>query len=302
MLAATVLDVTEVLRETAASGAAVAAVVAGIVAATALVVGVVLVVRERRRPGGNSRSQAGATGLAVVAVLVGSATVVEVALLVIDGVTITERRALVAVARLLVLAAAVAVRRVPADDPVLTPLLVGLGTGALATVALGAPALGNATDLGVAVAVTFAIVIVAGALLELVLRKVTAPAAAVVAVALLATPASLVLAPDRVPPHHQERIVVNDVVLDVTVAPLRPGRNEVHLYAWDGVGRPLTVASTSVEVRGQAATRHELFIVSPNHHLSYALELPHADAWQLELTVQVADGPVVDATLDLEAP
>lgn len=297
MLAATELDVAEVLRETAASDAAVAGVVAGTMAAAALVVGIVLVVRER------DHLSADTPGLGVVVVLAGSATVVELALLVFDGAAVTDRRPMVAVARLLLIVGAISVQRLPVDDPLVARLPFGLGAGALATVVLGAPALGSAADVGLALAVTLAAVGGAAVLLGLLARGGARPVAAVaVAVLVLAVPASLALVPDRVPSHHEERIVVDDVVLDVTVAPLRPGGNEVHLYAWDDAGAPLAVASSSVEVRGHAATRHELFVVDPNHHLSYALELPHADAWQLLLTARVEDGPVVDATLDLKAP
>ena len=302
MLAATELDVAEVLRETAASGAAVAAVVAGTTAAAAIVVGVALIAHERRRADPTPPGRTGPAVLGAAATLTVLATVVELTLLLLDGAAITDRRPLVAVARLLVLAAAMELHRLPADDPIATRLPVGLGVAALATVALGAPTLGSAIGVAVAVAVTLAATLLAAALLALLRPRVAPLAAAVSVIALLALPTSWALVPDRVPPHHEERLVIDDVVLDVTVAPLRPGGNEIHLYAWDSDGTPLAVASTAVEVRGHAESRREFFVVSPNHHLSYALELPHADVWQLELTSRIVDGPVVDATLDLEAP
>ena len=302
MLAAPELDVAEVLRETSASAAAVGAVVMGTVAAAALVVGVVLTARERRHATGALPDRAVVAALGVVAGLTGLATVAELTLLLLDGTAVTDRRPLVAVARLLVLAAAVALHRLPADDPTATRLPAGLAVAALATVVLGAPALGGATDMTVALAVTLTATLVAAVVLATIGARLAPLPTVMTAIVLLAVPAAWALVPDRVPPHHEERIVVGDVVLDTTVAPLRPGANEIHLYAWDEAGTPLALDSSTVALHGRAETGHELFVVSPNHHLSYDLELPPAEAWQLMLTARVADGTVVDASLDLKAP
>lgn len=299
-LASLQLDVTEILRATSVSDAGVVAIVAGIVAGSAMLVGVALTARRPRALFDPAR--AGATTFAVVAVIAGAASVVELGVLVVDGAAATDRRPLVAVARLLVLAAALTLHRLPPDDPVVARARGPLGIAAWATVALGAPALGSALHVSVAFGVASVAMLVAGLLLMLLTRRVAAPAAAALTCLFLAVPAAFILAPDRVPPYHEERIVIDDVVLDVTVAPVQPGRNELHLYAWDGSGIPLAVATTSMELTGHLETREELFVVSPNHHLSYALMLPQADSWQLRLTVQVAeDGPAVTATLDLEA-
>lgn len=106
--------------------------------------------------------------------------------------------------------------------------------------------------------------------------------------------------PDPLPPHHQQRLVVDGMTFDITVAPARPGPNEAHLYAFDPAGRPAPVDEVSVMVQGAPATAHELFEVSPDHHLTYALELPDTAGWRLVFQASGEDGRPRRLHLDVE--
>ncbi|MFP4311172.1 MAG: hypothetical protein ACLFS9_04215, partial [Nitriliruptoraceae bacterium] len=114
-----------------------------------------------------------------------------------------------------------------------------------------------------------------------------APLALLVAVAV---PLAVVTLPDRVPPHQQDQLTVGSLTLDVTVAPLTPGTNEFHVYAFGPDGLPAPLEEVHVEVVGEPTSQHQLFPVSPDHHLSYVLELPDADRWELEVSLVPPEG------------
>ena len=121
-------------------------------------------------------------------------------------------------------------------------------------------------------------------------------------VALAATAAVLgpLSAPDPVPPHHQERQIADGLTFDLTIAPARPGPNEAHLYAFDATGQPTAVTEVSIAVVGDPTSDHELFEVSPDHHLSYALELPAAPPWQVVFRASGQDGKERELRLDID--
>ena len=107
-------------------------------------------------------------------------------------------------------------------------------------------------------------------------------------------------APDPVPPHHQERQIADGLTFDLTIAPARPGPNEAHLYAFDATGQPTAVTEVSIAVVGDPTSDHELFEVSPDHHLSYALELPDAPPWQVVFRASGEDGKERELRLDID--
>ncbi len=171
----------------------------------------------------------------------------------------------------------------------------------LLTAGLGAPTTAAAGQLAwpaAVVVVTAALTRVGLALVRA--RPVTAaPLLLVLLTTALAVPTALWTTPDRVPPHHQERVVVDGLTLDLTVAPVRPGTNEAHLYALDREGRPAPVSDVHLAVLGVAGSRHEMFEVSPDHHLSYILELPPTPPWTVAFTLRGDDGQRREATLHL---
>ena len=312
-LATTQPDVVEVLRGAAASDAAVAATYAGTVAGAAVIVAVVALVRRSRAAGGDSRvlsangspSTGAVTGVMLAASAVALlATTVELTLLTIDGAGVGDRRPLVAVARLLATVGIVAGQRLGDADPLAGPVRWAVALTGVVTVPLGAPTLGGVGALGIALTVTVAAIALAWLGLELCARARPglAPALSLLVVAALGVPTGLALAPEQVPPYHQQRLAVDDVELDVTVAPVTPGTNELHLYAWDVAGGEVAIDRATVEVVGHEDSRHQLLAISPNHHLSYALELPPGERWELALDCLTADGRELSATLSLEAP
>ena len=107
-------------------------------------------------------------------------------------------------------------------------------------------------------------------------------------------------APDPVPPHHQQRQSADGLTFDLTIAPARPGPNEAHLYAFDATGQPTAVTEVRIAVVGAPSTDHELFEVSPDHHLSYALELPDAPQWQVVFRASGEDGQERELRLDID--
>ncbi len=287
------MDVVEVLRGTAAGPLLVAAGALGGAAAGASLVTVAMWLAV-----GRGAPRAGAGGVRWAAVVALLATVAEAGLLLVDGARPGERWLTVALARLLVLLLFIERRGSRrARDLLVLPLL--------ATALLGAPlASGASAPATVMVTAVTALVVVVAAL-----RAITPPESAgsqrrsmVVAISSLVVVTALLAAlsaPDPVPPHHQERLAVDGLTFDVTVAPARPGPNEAHLYAFDADGSPAPVDEVSVAVVGAPTTAHELFQVSPDHHLTYALELPEMPSWRIVFHARGTDGLRRELELDV---
>jgi hypothetical protein len=281
-----VFGVVEVVRGTVAAPTALAAVVAWAVAAAAIAVLAAAV--SVPAAGGRRPVVLPAWALAV------AATLTEVVLLLLDGPW-TDRRPTAALARLLVLALAAATAgTLPRWAE---RLLAGLG---VLTVALGAPLAGDLGGLAVAAAVTLVGTGLSVAVLwSLVRRGRPSGAITLGLVVVLAVPAALFAWPEPPPPTHRAHLAVDGTVFDVTVAPVAPGRNELHLYARDPDGRPVDLADVRAQVAGQRA--QELFPVTPDHWLSYVLELPDGDRWRLTLTGVGPDGEDHELVLELAA-
>jgi hypothetical protein len=182
----------------------------------------------------------------------------------------------------LIAAAAVAARTGAVDARTRTIVSGVLGTFALATVPL---ALAGSARLGVGALSAIVGVLAVGVWL---VTRVEATRA-VVAVALAATLALGALGvPSRAPRALDARLVAGSVLLDVTLVPA--GR-EMHVYAWDREGRPAAIADVEV-VLPASGWRLPLFEVSPDHHLSYVLELPDQRPLELVLEATTDDGRV----------
>ncbi len=332
------VDVVEVLRGATAGPWLIAAGVVGGLSATATVVAVVAWWHgasgwrgepERRgerarhdepeRHGESERHGAGARasaqhrgaarvdGVTLGLVLALVSSVLEAGLLVADGAGAGDRWLATVAVRLLVLATLLIVHR---DDvrqrrPALPPAVgSGLALVLLATAALGAPATALSGRLWWAAAAVAALLGLVGlGWRVLVTADRIAPASAAVALTvLLGIPLAAWSAPDAVPPHHQERVVVDGVTLDLTFAPVHAGTNEAHLYALDARGRPVPVTDVHLAVVGVPDSAHEMFEVSPDHHLSYALELPADPPWTVSVTLRGADERHHEVTLELDRP
>jgi len=314
--AITGLDVVEVLRGTSAGPLLVAAGAAGGVAAVATVVAAVVwwtglrpsgprrVGARRvgaRRPGGDGAHPAGSDAVPVVAGLALSASLLEAGLLLVDGADPTGRWLLAVLARVLLLVAVLVLRRTEAPPPLPGSLHGGLGLLLLVTAGLGAPTTAAAGQLAWPAAFVVAIAVVARLVLAGVEGRpgVSLPLLTVLLTAALAVPAAVWTAPEPVPPHHQERVVVDGLTLDLTVAPVRPGTNEAHLYAIDRDGRPTPVSDVHLAVTEVDGSTHRMFEVSPDHHLSYVLELPPTPPWTVTFSLVGDDGRPRQATLHL---
>lgn len=289
------MDIVEVLRGTVASPLLLGASGAGMTAAVATVLAVAAwwaatsvttSARSEPTPATATRRRS-VRWLLVIAV---AASVTEVGLLLLDGATLTGRWIAVALVRLLLLVALLLLGdRTQAGA---SRWLGGsLSAVLLATAVLGAPTATGALPAGAAgmviATVAAAVLLVAGRWVAAASARadavgLLAPLALLVAVAL---PLAIVTLPDRVPPHQQDQLAVGSLTLDVTVAPLTPGTNEFHVYAFGPDGLPAPLEEVHVEVVGEPTTRHQLFPVSPDHHLSYVLELPDADRWELEVSL-----------------
>jgi hypothetical protein len=274
----------EVVRGAAAGPAALAAVVAWAVAAAAVAVlaAAWLAGAERRRV------VAPAWMLAVVA------TLTEVVLLLLDG-ALADRRPAAALARLLFLAIGlVAGEALPRWAQ---RLLAGM---VLLTVPLGAPFAGDPGGVAVASAITLIGVGLAAVGLRAGARRTHGSTVRTLGlVAVLAALAAVVAWPEPAPPTHRSQQVVAGIVFDVTVAPVAPGDNELHLYARDPAGQPVDLADVTADVAGRPA--HELYPVTRDHWLSYVLELPPGDRWRLTLTAVTTGGDERAVVIDLAA-
>ncbi len=304
MIAATpAIDPVEVLRATERSPWDLAVVVALGVAAVAVVALVVLALRPRV-----DRARRAVWTVAV------AATVLEVTLqfLAAGGavVVLQERRGLAAVARLLVLVAARILDgevAVPAEgDGTTRP---GAGTTALALVALvtvpvAMPAAGGAGGLLTALVATLVLVATTVVALLLVLRIRPATVLGAVLLVLVIGPvAGVLVAPDPTVDLHAERLVVEGIAFDLTVAPVQSGRNEIHVYTWDADGAPVPFERIDAVVSSAGGTTtSEMFVVTPNHHLSYALMLPDPGPWEVELSAAPTDGDLLTLRTILELP
>jgi len=325
------VDIVEVLRGTTAGPRLIAAGAVGGVAAAAVLVSVALWWAAGRRRRAGALRAVRATG--AVALL---ATVAEGALLLTDGATLGDRWATLVLARALMLL--VFLERNTSSllrDLLAVPLLLTALFGA--PLASGAAAPGTALAVAaVALAGTMLLVGVPrsssqGSEAAVRTNAHTAtptPArtrppdddgidsaalpvddapvgrrtmlASLVALAATAAVLGPLSAPDPVPPHHQERQIADGLTFDLTIAPARPGPNEAHLYAFDATGQPTAVTEVSIAVVGDPTSDHELFEVSPDHHLSYALELPDAPPWQVVFRASGQDGKERELRIDID--
>lgn len=298
MAATPALDVVEVLLGTATDPALTTAAVAWGLTAAGGAVGLGTG-GAGRGPGPDPRPHQVTARTAWATALVGA--VVQVAMLLAGGATLTDRRFSAAVATLLV--AAVLLTRGATTAPV-TGERVLLGGAVLVATAAGAPTAGDPLQLLLVAAAIGAAVLLTALLLRTV-RTPTARAPALTAVALvlvLGTPAGWLQARPSLPTYQHERVVLGDVVLDITVAPVAPGRNELHLYTWHPDGTELAVHDVEVVVDGEPLSRHPLLEVTPNHHLSYVLELPPGSGWTLGLTGATLDGSRLHHDLEVTPP
>lgn len=307
------MDVVEVLRATAAGPLLIAASAAGGVAAVAATL-TAAVAWPRGRAAPASRAL-------VLLLAVGfTASLVELGLLVADGAAVTDRWPAIVLIRMLLLVALSALSgpthggtdaALPARSARGVAVATGrvlLTVGLVLTAVFGAPtATGTLPTFPLALAAAAAVVALVATLTMTVVRLTArrGERAMLLAVAMLlvalAVPAAVALAPDRVPPHQQTQLAVGALTLDLTVAPARAGTNEFHLYAFDADRRPAPVSEVTVAVDGYPDTGHELFPVSPDHHLSYVLELPDHAPWTLQVELVDEDGREHTATWALEA-
>lgn len=277
----------EVLRATSVGPFAIATAVVGAIAAAATIVVVALQAVPAASPRAVRLVWEAATALSAL----------ELLWLLVDGGGPGDRRTLAALARLLLLVAAAVIAQRGTR-----PQLAAIAALGLLTVALGAPASGTPVALGAALALTLlSVLAVAGIGRLLGARREVGRFAVVVLLVVLAVPGVLLGIPEP-PPTHIERVVVDEVALDVTVSPLAPGPNEVHVYAWDDSGDEVELVSATAQVVAGTGAEQQLFEVTGNHRLSYELELPPAGPWVVAVTAVTTDGRPRTATLELQAP
>lgn len=309
------MDVVEVLRGTTAGPWLVAAGATGGLAAIATVVAVVAWWHDgaaRRGTGaGDSwrreRRVRRFDGVTVSLALALATSTLEAGLLVVDGAGTGDRWLVAVAVRLAVLAAVIAVHRdgIRHQRPALpSTVRVGLALVLLVTAALGAPATALSGRLWWAAAGVVGLLGLVGLGWRVMVStdRVAPVSAAMALTVLLGAPLAAWSAPDAVPPHHQERVVVDGLVLDLTFAPVQVGTNEAHLYAFDREGRSVPVTDVHLGVSGVPGSEHPMFEVSPDHHLSYALELPADPPWTVSVTLRGADERHREVTLQLDRP
>ncbi len=281
----------EVLRATAVGPFTVATAVVGAFAAAATIVIIALQVVS-----GASRR-----ALLLVWEAATALTALEVLWLLVDGGGFGDRRTVAAMARLLLLVAGAVIEQRGTRRQLAVIAAMGL-----VTVALGSPAAGTPAALATALTLSLiGVLVVVGIGRLLGARREVGRSFALVLVAALAVPGVLLMVPEP-PPTHIERIVVDEVALDLTVSPLEPGPNEVHVYAWQLTGDEVELVSATAQVVGAAGSatgaQRTLFEVTGNHRLSYELELPPGESWVVAVTAVTTDGHPRTATLELEAP
>ena len=310
-----VIDPIEVLRPAASSPQALAASLAGGAAAAGLVAVValaLLAVVDAHR----GRPDATAAVPRWLLLLVAGASAAQLALVVLPrpvqelASTLVTRQPGALLARLLLIAVlALVAAQASTDRPALpsVPLAWLRAVTAALTAATIPPAtagVASASDLALVGAVVLVLAVV-GALGLAWARRRSAPrsglAMVLVIVAVAVVPLVTLAQPDPPPPFHAERLAVDGVSLDITIAPVRPGRNEFHLYAWDANEAEVDLSAAEVLLgRGTPPTRFELLRVSPNHHLSYVLELPEPGPWELTIVAQRSTGGSLRATTSIE--
>lgn len=342
-----VIDPIEVLRPTTLTTTDLATILVGALAGGATVVLLAFVI-TRGRPGtpphggqhverrpSRTRSDPVLSTVLLVAV---AATLLELVLAVAPGglgaAALTGRLPATLMARVLLLVALALVLRaehVDGSQPSRSLRFVAVGLSVLAagTVALAAPGLAGASGLlwrGVVVAGLGAIVISASWVLHrLITARATVLASASAMLLVVAVGLGVAGWPEPAPPYHAERIEADGVLLDLTLAPVQPGRNEFHLYAWDDALREVDLLEVTVSVAAAmdggsggaggssgsepsqgtaladpARQDMELLRVSPNHHLSYLLDLPDAPAWAITIHATRASGGSLMATMLVE--
>jgi hypothetical protein len=308
------VDVVEVLRGTSAGPLLIAAASIGALAAVATVVAVAAWWSAPPAPSGRRL----ATWLLEAAFATSS---LELGLLLLDGARPTDRWPAVVLVRLVLLLGLAVLPRpdrptsagtaaTPDAAPAGTWVLAGgLSVALLAGSVLGAPTATGALPPGPGglLAATTAALLLAAVGVTVVRRTAShgglvALAGPLVLLLVVATPVAFLVAPDRLPPYQQVQLGVDGVALDLTVAPVQPGTNEFHLYAVGPDGRPAAVSDVTVEVMGTPASRHQLFTVSPDHHLSYVLDLPPDPPWVLRIVFTGPDDVPREADWDLAPP
>jgi hypothetical protein len=218
---------------------------------------------------------------------------------------VTDRRGLAALARLGLIAAILAIeattRQVPERPQQRDPSVIALSFLALATVPLAMPGAGGSAGLLAAVWVTLGLTAGVAVLTLLAARWSRSGITLVIVLVVGAVTGALAMSEPSVE-ILSERFVVEDVALDLTVAPVQPGRNEIHIYAWDAAGDPVALERVDARVIGPRADDPvELFVVTPNHHLSYLFTLPGDGPWEIELSAQRPDGELLTLRTSLEA-
>ncbi len=212
---------------------------------------------------------------------------------------LTARQPATLLARLLLLGALALLLRAPVRPPLAAPALSGV---LLATAALAAPGLAGVGDLLVGSGLGLVLLVAGAAALSTLGSRPVAHRLGVLAVVVAAAvPVVLAGLPEPAPPYHAERLVTDGMALDITVAPVEPGRNEFHLYAWDEDAAEVDLIRAEVHLdTPQGTQRFELARISPNHHLSYLLELTGPGPWPYRIEVLPADGAAVFVASTIE--
>ena len=290
-----VVDPVEVLLPTTLSGTDVAALLLGAVAAGSLVALLAAWLAgwtpRRRR---------------ALLIVTAATSAGQLALLLLPFLTegllvaLTARQPATLLARLLLLVVLTLLppttTRPPASSTTLALVL-------LATVPLAAPGLGSLRDLLIGAALALALLAAGTAVLRARAARRAGSHLVVVAVATTVAAAVVVAGlPEPAPPYHAERLTSGGLALDITVAPVEPGRNEFHLYAWDEQAAEVDLIRAEVLLDTPGGSeRFELARISPNHHLSYVLELPGTAPWDYTVEVLPAQGDPVAVTSTIEA-
>lgn len=91
---------------------------------------------------------------------------------------------------------------------------------------------------------------------------------------------------------------------DLTLAPARPGGNEMHLYLFDERGVPTDVEEATIHLRyppaeiGPIST--PVLRAGPHHFLSYDFVLPFSGEWQVDISARTTEGEDLEATASVE--
>lgn len=297
-----VVDPIEVLLPTTLGGLDVVALLFGALAAGCVVALLATWlagwVRERRT----------ATSTTPNDVLLGAAAAASMAQLILllvphgpEGLAtaLTARQPATLLARLLLLAALALLVRSSARSTLATPVLLAV---LMTTTVLAAPGLSTVGDLLVGGALGIVLLTVAAAALTALGSRPVARRVGIAAVVVAAAvPVVMVGLPEPPPPYHAERLVSDGIAFDITVAPVEPGRNEFHLYAWDEDAAEVDLVRAEVLLPGtRGIQRFELARVSPNHHLSYLLELTGPAPWPYQLEALSAEGVAISLTSTIE--